>query len=348
VDDEIDPNLFEPVAAAFETMNKISPAQRDFCERTVEEMETDPYDKWTSLWKRAPDATLLDNTKFDQTVADRYDLLDVFFWSPSRLKQWRKLGVVMPCALHGWMHADKVTVKQRWACRLVKDITALFPKLKDEEKKNDRAMLAAAHTRFFQLEPTWNAYLALKLKNFATFKKDLAEKQKKLTEMEKSYTDVLTTGNPDYGIAALTRIGLLYSDLAVNLTELPDPKGFDEDQVALFRGQLEEQYIFPLEEKAVEALEKALGKSSELTLYTEWTLLAQDKLNKYKPGSYGKTRDMSYRGSEFFVTSGFEKQPPANDAPLPTEADAPKPAVAPTPAPTQPSAAATGAGAGSR
>jgi cellulose synthase operon protein C len=232
--------------------------------------------------------------------------------------------------------------------RLVKDITALFPKLKDEEKKNDRAMLAAAHTRFFQLEPTWNAYLALKLKNFATFKKDLAEKQKKLTEMEKSYTDVLTTGNPDYGIAALTRIGLLYSDLAVNLTELPDPKGFDEDQVALFRGQLEEQYIFPLEEKAVEALEKALGKSSELTLYTEWTLLAQDKLNKYKPGSYGKTRDMSYRGSEFFVTSGFEKQPPANDAPLPTEADAPKPAVAPTPAPTQPSAAATGAGAGSR
>jgi len=134
----------------------------------------------------------------------------------------------------------------------------------------------------------------------------------------------------------------------VNLTELPDPKGFDEDQVALFRGQLEEQYIFPLEEKAVEALEKALGKSSELTLYTEWTLLAQDKLNKYKPGSYGKTRDVSYRGSEFFVTSGFEKQPPANDAPLPTEStEAPKPAVAPTPA-TPPSAAATGAGAGSR
>ncbi|MDP3503069.1 MAG: tetratricopeptide repeat protein [Myxococcales bacterium] len=232
--------------------------------------------------------------------------------------------------------------------RLAKDITASFPKLKEEEKKNDRAMLAAAHTRFFQLEPTWNAYLALKLKNFATFKKDLAEKQKKLTEMEKSFTEVLTTGNPDYGIAALTRIGLLYSDLAVNLTDLPDPKGFDEDQVALFRGQLEEQYIFPLEEKAVEALEKALGKSSELTLYTEWTLLAQDKLNKYKPGSYGKTRDVSYRGSEFFVTSGFEKQPPANDAPLPTEADAPKPAVAPTPAPTQPSAAATGAGAGSR
>jgi hypothetical protein len=126
VDDEIDPNLFERVGAAFETMNKISPAQRAFFERTVREMEIDPYDKWTSLWKRAPDATLLDNTTFDQAVADGYELLDVFFWSPSRLKQWRKLGVVMPCALHGWKHAEEVTVKQRWACRLVKDITHDF------------------------------------------------------------------------------------------------------------------------------------------------------------------------------------------------------------------------------
>ena len=126
VDDEIDPNLFERVGAAFETMNKISPAQRAFFERTVREMEIDPYDKWTSLWKRAPDATLLDNTKFDRTVADRYDLLDAFFWSPSRLNQWKKLGVEMPCARHGWKHKKKVTVKRRWASRLVKDITRDF------------------------------------------------------------------------------------------------------------------------------------------------------------------------------------------------------------------------------
>ena len=107
-------------------MNRISPAQRDFFESLVKEMETDPYEKWTSLWKHAPDAPLLDNAKFDRTVADRYDLLNVFFWSPSRLKQYKKLGVEMPCARHGWKHKDKVTVKQRWAIRLVKDITRDF------------------------------------------------------------------------------------------------------------------------------------------------------------------------------------------------------------------------------
>ena len=56
VGDEIDPNLFEPVDAAFEIMNKISSAQRAFFERTVKEMETDPYAKWTSLCTRC-DAT---------------------------------------------------------------------------------------------------------------------------------------------------------------------------------------------------------------------------------------------------------------------------------------------------
>jgi len=298
--------------------------------------------------KDAPDIAfniglVLEKTNQLAEATRTYDAYLTTYAKDPRVTDTRKLDVKYRQFLIAQKLKDSATMD-----RLAKDITASFPKLKEEERKNDRAMLAAAHTRFYQLEPAWNAYLALKLKNFATFKKDLAEKQKKLTEMEKNFTEVLTIGNPDYGIAALTRIGLLYSDLAVNLTELPDPKGFDEDQVALFRGQLEEQYIFPLEEKAVEALEKALVKSSELTLYTDWTLLAQDKLNKYKPGSYGKTRDVSYRGSEFFVTSGFEKQPPANDAPLPTEAEPAKPAVAPTPAPTQPSAAATGAGAGSR
>ncbi|MFZ5442668.1 MAG: tetratricopeptide repeat protein [Myxococcota bacterium] len=191
--------------------------------------------------------------------------------------------------------------------RLAKEIIAAFPKLKDDEKKNDRAMLAFAHARFASLEPTWKGYTDMKFKKIATFKNDLVAKQKKLTELESAYTEVLKVGNPEFGIAALTRVGLLYSDLATNINEMPDPPGLDEDQIALFRSELENRYIFPLEDKAVEALEKALGKSYELSMYNEWTLLAQDKLNKYKPGFYAKPREVPYRGSEFFATAGFEK-----------------------------------------
>lgn len=222
--------------------------------------------------------------------------------------------------------------------RLAKDIIASFPKLKEDEKKNDRAMLAFAQTRFATLEPSWKAYTDLKFKKIAAFKTDLVTKQKKLTELENAYTEVLKVGNPEYGIAALTRVGLLYSDFAANITDIPDPPGLDEDQLAIFRGELENRYIFPVEEKCVEALEKALTKSYELSMYNEWTLVAQDKLNKYKPGFYGKTRDVAYRGSEFFATSGFEKK-----ADLPAEAVVETPA--PAPAPTNNAAAPTpGAG----
>jgi hypothetical protein len=188
-------------------------------------------------------------------------------------------------------------------------------------------MLAYAHTRFAALEPSFKAYTELKFKKIGAFKTDLAVKQKKITELEAAYTEVLKVGNPEFGIAALTRIGLLYSDFATNINDMPDPPGLDEDQLALFRSELENRYIFPVEEKCVEALEKALQKSYELSMYGEWTLLAQDKLNKYKPGFYGKPRDVSYRGSEFFVTAQFEKK-----AELPAEpvVETPPPATAPT------------------
>lgn len=210
--------------------------------------------------------------------------------------------------------------------RLAKDLIAGYPKLKEEEKKNDRAMLAFAQARFAALEPAFKAYTDMKFKKIGSFKTDLAAKQKKITELENAYTDVLKVGNPEYGIAALTRIGLLYSDFAQNINDMPDPPGLDDDQVALFRSELENRYIFPVEEKCVEALEKALGKSYELSMYNEWTLLAQDKLNKYKPGFYGKARDVAYRGSEFFVTAGFEKK-----AELPAESVVETPAPAPAP-----------------
>jgi TolA-binding protein len=241
--------------------------------------------------------------------------------------------------------------------RLAKELTAAWAKLKDDEKKNDRVKLAYAHAKFHLLEPQWNAYVALKF-DYKTFnraaivafsKSDRPKKEKALAELEKSYTEVLAVGNAEYGIAALTRIGMAYADFATNIASIPDPVGFDEDQAAMFRSELENRYVFPVEEKAVEALDKALAKSYELSVYNEWTLQAQDKLNKYKPGFYGKPRDVAFRGAEFFATAGFEK-----NVQLPAEVAAEKPALPPEAPPeggaTKPasSAAAPAPGAGAR
>ncbi len=127
---------------------------------------------------------------------------------------------------------------------------------------------------------------------------------------------MLAIGNGEYGIAALTRIGMMYADFAQNFLDSPDPKGLDEDQLSMYRGELENR-AFPLEEKAIEALEKALAKSYELSVYNEWTIMAQDRLNKYRPGAYAKVRDVPYRGSEFFIGGPLEKVIEKKPAPAP-------------------------------
>ncbi len=215
--------------------------------------------------------------------------------------------------------------------KVAKEIITAYGKLPPDDRKNDRALAAVAHSRFHLLEPMWKAYTDIKFNKVSSLKDDLKAKLKKIQEVEKAYTDVLAIGSGEYGIAALTRIGMAYADFAQNLLDSPDPKKLDEDQLAMYRGELENR-AFPLEEKAIEALEKGLAKSYELAVYNEWTLLAQDKLNKYRPGAYGKAKEVPFRGSEVFVTAAAEKVTtdarPLAPAPVPAAPAAPAPAPA--------------------
>lgn len=68
----------------------------------------------------------------------------------------------------------------------------------------------------------------------------------------------------------------------------------------MYRIELEDQ-AFPLEEKAVEGYELALEKSYELKVYNDFTIYAQDQVNRFMPGEYGEIRKVNFTGSEFFA-----------------------------------------------
>ena len=202
--------------------------------------------------------------------------------------------------------AHKELKNDRELARLQDEMLKGFAKLGEKEKQDIRVLNAYAHMRFLGTEPMWRSYQDIRFTKVATIRKDFNAKQKKIQEVEKTYTDVLAVGDGEYGIAALTRIGLAYGDFARNIIDSPDPKGLDEEQLDMYRSELENM-AFPLEEKAIQALETALAKAYELSIYNEWTLLAQDRMMKYRPGYYGKVPQVSYVGSEFFVTAPVEK-----------------------------------------
>ena len=318
---------------------------------------------WEGLGKS--DKAIAAYTRYIARFKERKDVPEIAFnigLIHEKDKKWAEAGKTFEAWLTTYAKDNRVTDGKRLEVRyklfqiakqlkntsdmdkLAKEIAAAYPKLTAEEKKADRALAAYAHVRFYGLEPMWNAYVNIKFNTLKTLKKDLGEKLKKIAEVEKAYTDVLGIGSGEYGIAALTRIGLAYGDFAQNFLDSPDPKGLDEDQLSMYRGELENK-AFPLEEKAIEALEKALAKSYELSVYNEWTLLAQDKMNKYRPGMYARVRDVPYRGAEFFATAGVEKAAAVAPAPAPEKKKEEKKKDDAKP---QTPSAQTGTGAGAR
>lgn len=249
--------------------------------------------------------------------------------------------------VHQWRGHTELK-NQKELDRLKVELLKGYPGLSAEEKKDFTALNAYAHMKFLELEPMWKDYQDIKFTKVSTLKKDFARKQKKIEEVQRAYTQVIALGDGEFGIASLTRIGLAFGDFAVNITDSPDPKGLDEEQADMYRSELENM-AFPLEEKAIEALEKATAKAYELNIYNAWTLMAQDRINKYRPGYYAKpVQNVAYQGSEFFLTAPVEKvlvlapksPTPAQPDTAPTATDG-KPSTTPaTPATGSPTAAA--------
>ncbi len=223
------------------------------------------------------------------------------------------------------------------------EIIKYYEGLPEADRAVDQAANIYAHSRFIALEPMWRDYSNIRFNNVAKLKTDLKAKLEALPKAEQAYLGVIETKSPEWGVAALVRIGQLSQDFARNLVESPDPRGLDEDQLMMYRSELESR-AFPLEDKALEAYERALQKSTELMVYNDWTLLAQDQINKLKPGSFLERRDVPFMGSESFATAPAitalpEAEKPAAPAVAPPAA-APAP-VAPVPTEaTQPTAAA--------
>jgi tetratricopeptide (TPR) repeat protein len=192
------------------------------------------------------------------------------------------------------------------ADRRMEELLRGVSKLIRADRKSAPVMDAYAHARFLKLDSQWKQYSESKLARLSTLKQDLRTKRAKLKELEKAYASVVEIGSAEHGIASLARIGMAYADMAQNITHSPSPKGLTREQLQMYRNEIE-NLAQPLEQKAVEVFEAAISKASDLQIYSEWTLAAQDKINQYKPGSFPRVREVPYQGGERFASAPLEK-----------------------------------------
>jgi tetratricopeptide (TPR) repeat protein len=143
-------------------------------------------------------------------------------------------------------------------------------------------------------QPQLESYLAMELKTAPGQGKkiedkvltdSLMKKTKALTEVEKSFTEIVSLGAGEWGLAALVALGKAYEDMAHTLRTSAPPSYLDAASVELYRMGLEDRAYVP-DEKAVNAYKTALAKSYELTLYNENTAYATRQLGVLRPDEY--------------------------------------------------------------
>ncbi len=162
-------------------------------------------------------------------------------------------------------------------------VARTYERLSAKAKREPCVKSSAAAAAFAAIEPEYRTAIGITLTGP---EKDVAQKLvKKLAAVDavqKRYTQVIAMGEGTQGIAALYRIGTLYKNLSKAMFDSPCPKRLSGEQCSIYHQELGDR-AFPLEERAIEAFDKAAAKAYELGLYDEWLTRSQEALKGYEP-----------------------------------------------------------------
>lgn len=179
----------------------------------------------------------------------------------------------------------------------------------------------AAQMLYILAEPQFKSYMAMRIKpadrkmpqkqENKYLKDQLVAKLRAMQEMEKTYTGIIATGAGEWGLASLCRLGQVYEDMAEALTTSAAPSYLTEDQLEIYRMQLEDT-AYPNITRATEAYSQALGKAYELSLYNDETAFATRRLGELRPEDYPGLFEIvpeTRFTAPSVSTSGFETEP---------------------------------------
>ncbi|MCB9521828.1 MAG: tetratricopeptide repeat protein [Myxococcales bacterium] len=226
---------------------------------------------------------------------------------------------------------------RRSASKELGEAAKVFKKLPEEIKAGTDANAkqvrrAAAEARFLEGEFIYQDFEEVKV-SFPdrVLRRTLVQKANLLEKANKVYFEVLDFKAHDVSAGALFRIGESFYLFAKSLFDLPVPEELSEDEKFIYRAELDDRAA-PLQEKAIEALQRAVQLAHKNHVYNVWSRQSAATLVKLSPESFpvlnDSTNDSTWRVPATFSTN-FIKDPQGKLELLVTEP--PKPATTPAP-----------------
>ena len=233
------------------------------------------------------------------------------------LRKFGKGGKV-DLTLEAYVHIGNAYQKKKDEANAQKAYTTTyvaFTKLSDTEKQGlTGGLTAVAEARFKMGEAIRREFDAVKLKihPYQNVKKFIEEMAKVITKKSEliaaaraMYLEVIEFRSANWAIAALTRIGEMFQQLANDIYDAPAPGSFNEEQVETYKGSMAER-AQPVEAKAVEAYVTAVKKAQELRWFNEYSDRAAKALARLNPKEYRYDSEVRSK-PEFFGEPTFRQ-----------------------------------------
>ncbi|MCG3173606.1 MAG: hypothetical protein GMKNLPBB_01805 [Myxococcota bacterium] len=194
------------------------------------------------------------------------------------------------------MECDRNLKNQKDADKALKTLALSLTEASDPEMTPFNHYVVA-EARFKLMDEEWQKFKKLRISAGKNVAKELEEKATTLQRLEADYLKILEFKQPDWGLAALFMIGMLYEEFAESLFKAPIPANLNIEQREMYIQLLTEKAL-PLQEKAIQAYEVVLKKASELAVYNQWTIEAQNHLRKLQNRAFRDPPSHDFKFSE--------------------------------------------------
>ncbi|HEX2874745.1 MAG TPA: tetratricopeptide repeat protein [Polyangiaceae bacterium] len=175
---------------------------------------------------------------------------------------------------------------------------------------DDRGKYYAAKARYMQGESILKKFQEVKIEgDVKQLKTRLKSKTELLKKAAETFLSTAEIGAAEWTTAALYQIGVTYESFSKALLNSPPPANLNAEEKDMYQQSIDE-FVVPIEERALEAYESGWRKAIELGIFNSWTAKMREALGRLNSELYPPLKEQGFE----IRSQGPAPLPPLIDA----------------------------------
>jgi hypothetical protein len=158
----------------------------------------------------------------------------------------------------------------------------------------DRGKYYGAKARYMQGEAILRQYAAVTIEgDVKQLKGRLKKKSELLKKAAESFLGTAEMGVAEWTTASLYQIGFTYESFSKALLNSPAPSNLSAQEKEIYQQSIDE-FVVPIEERALEAYESGWQKARELGIFNSWTAKMREALGRLNAELYPPLKEIGF------------------------------------------------------